>query len=89
MRVKHYSIPTERNYTEWIKRYVQFHKMLSRDDLDGGEEKIKKFLTHLAIQANVAPATQNQAMNALIFLYKKILKIELKVEINAVRAKKK
>jgi hypothetical protein len=42
----------------------------------------------LAIQANVAPATQNQAMNALIFLYKKILKIELKVEINAVRAKK-
>ena len=89
MRVKHYSIHTERTYTEWIKRYVQFHKMLSRDDLDGGEEKIEKFLTHLAIQANVAPATQNQAMNALIFLYKKILKIELKGEINAVRATKK
>jgi site-specific recombinase XerD len=89
MRVKHYSIHTERTYTEWIKRYVQFHKMLSRDDLDGGEEKIEKFLTHLAIQANVAPATQNQAMNALIFLYKKILKIDLKGEINAVRATKK
>jgi hypothetical protein len=43
MRVKHYSIPTERTYTEWIKRYVQFHKMLSRDDLDGGEEKLKNF----------------------------------------------
>ncbi|KPA13726.1 Integrase, integron-type [Candidatus Magnetomorum sp. HK-1] len=89
MRVKHYSIHTERSYIEWIKRYIQFHKMLSRDDLDGGEKKIEDFLTHLAVQANVSPATQNQAMNALIFLYKKILKIELKDEINAIRAKKK
>jgi len=89
MRVHYYSIHTERTYIEWIKRYVQFHKMLSRDDLYGGEKKIEAFLSHLAIQANVAPATQNQAMNALIFLYKKILKVELKDEINAIKATKK
>jgi integron integrase len=89
MRLKHYSIHTERSYCDWIKRYVLFHKMTSRDDLAGGEEKIEQFLTHLAIEKNIAPATQNQAMNALVFLYKKVLKISLDKEINAVRAPKK
>lgn len=72
MRLKHYSIHTERSYCDWIKRYVLFHRMNSRDDLAGGEKKIEQFLTHLAIEKNIAPATQNQAMNALVFLYKKI-----------------
>lgn len=89
MRLKHYSIHTERTYCEWIKRFVLFHKMSSRKDLKGGERKIEAFLTHLAVKQNVAPATQNQAMNALVFLYKKILKVSLQEEINAVRAARK
>ena len=74
---------------DWIRRYVRFHQMKSREDLQGGEEKIESFLTDLAINQDVAPATQNQAMNALVFLYKKVLKQSLDQEINAVRAHRK
>lgn len=89
MRLHHYSIHTERTYCDWIKKYVHFHKMKSREDLAEGEKKIETFLTYLAVQKNVASSTQNQAMNALVFLYKKILKLQLNDEINAVRASKK
>ncbi|MBF0230535.1 MAG: integron integrase [Desulfamplus sp.] len=61
--------------------------MKSREDLNGGEAKIEQFLTHLAVKENVAPSTQNQAMNALVFLYKKVLKQPLEEKIDAVRAK--
>ena len=70
MRRRHYSIHTERAYRDWIKRYVRFHDMQSRDDLRPGEEKIEAFLTHLARDRQVAASTQNQAMNALVFLCK-------------------
>jgi len=89
MRLKHYSIHTERTYCDWIKRFVHFHVMSSRADLNNGEQKIETFLTYLAVEQKVAPATQNQAMNALVFLYKRILKIPLQKEINAVRARNK
>jgi len=89
MRLHHYSIHTERTYCDWIKKYVHFHQMKSREDLTGGETKIETFLTHLAVKGNVSPATQNQAMNALVFLYKKVLKLPLEEAINAVRAPKK
>lgn len=89
MRLKHYSIHTERSYCDWIKKFVLFHKMTSRQDLNNGEQKIEQYLTYLAVKRNIAPATQNQAMNALVFLYKKVLKIPLNEEINAVRASKK
>lgn len=89
LRLRHYSIHTERTYIKWIKQFVLFHKMTSRDDLAGGEKKIEQFLTHLAVHANIAPATQNQAMNALVFLYRKVLKLNLNGEIHAVRAAKK
>jgi len=89
MRLRHYSIHTERTYCEWIKKYVHFHGMNSRHDLKEGEKKIEAFLTHLAVNKNVSPSTQNQAMNALVFLYKKVLKNHLDEEINAVRANKK
>ncbi len=49
MRRRHYSIRTEHSYRSWVKRYILFHKMRSRDDLKDGEPKIKSFLTHLAI----------------------------------------
>ena len=88
-RLHHYSIHTERTYCEWIKKYIIFHGMNSRDDLKDGEKKIEVFLTHLAVNKNVSPSTQNQAMNALVFLYKQVLKKQLDEEINAVRATKK
>lgn len=89
LRLMHYSIHTERTYCEWIRRFIRFHKMTSREDLSDGEKKIEIFLTHLAVQGNVAPATQNLAMNALVFLYKKVLKWDLDEAIDAVRASKK
>jgi len=63
--------------------------MRSREDLFPAEAKIESFLTDLAVHANVAPATQNQAMNALVFLYKRVLNHPLQDSINAVRADKK
>ncbi|KPA12718.1 integron integrase intI [Candidatus Magnetomorum sp. HK-1] len=58
--------------------------MKSRDELKEGELKIEQFLTHLTVHKNVAPLTQNQAMNALVFLYKKVLKQPLDQKIDAV-----
>lgn len=89
MRVKHYSIHTERTYCDWIKRYINFHGMSARSDLNNGEKKVEQFLTWLAVEKTVAPSTQNQAMNALVFLYKMVLKTPLTKEIDAVRARKK
>jgi len=63
--------------------------MRSREDLFPAEPKIEAFLTDLAVNGNVAPATQNQAMNALVFLYKRVLKHPLEGSIDAVRADKK
>lgn len=89
MRLRHYSIHTERSYCAWIRKFVHFHNMKSRDDLADGEKKIESFLTHLAVHGDVTASTQNQAMNALVFLYRKVLKQNLGEEINAVRANKK
>lgn len=67
----HYLIDTERSYCDWIKRFVYFHNMKSRDDLQGGKSKIEQFITHLAVKGNVSPTTQTQAMNALVTLHEK------------------
>jgi len=89
LRLHHYSIHTERSYVDWIIRFIRFHRMRSREDLLPGEPKIEAFLTHLAVEGNVATATQNQAMNALVFLYKRVLRQAMEAPINAVRADKK
>ena len=89
MRRRHYSIHTERAYRDWIRRYVRFHNMQSRDDLRHGEKKIEAFLTHLARDRQVAASTQSQAMNALVFLYRHVLDQPLSGEINADRARKR
>ena len=68
LRLHHYSIHTERSSVDWIVRFVRFHGMRPREDLCPAEPKIEAFLTDLAVHGNVAPATQNQAMNALVFL---------------------
>lgn len=89
LRRRHYSIHTERSYCDWIKRFIIFHNMQSRADLSNGEKKITRFLSHLACDLKVAPATQNQAMNALVFLYKQVLNYSLEQKINAERATRK
>jgi hypothetical protein len=72
MRLKHYSIHPERQYCDWIAKYVCYHGMCSREDMRNGAQKIEQFLTHLATHKHVSAATQNQAMNALVFLYRHI-----------------
>jgi hypothetical protein len=85
MRPKHYSIHTERSYADWIRRYVRFHHWRSREELSGGEPKVEQFLSDLAVKGNVAASTQNQAFNALLFLYREVLHQPLE-DIQAVRA---
>jgi len=86
IRLKHYSIRTEKAYIAWIKRYIRFHNM--NHPIDMGQEEIEAFLTHLAVQGNVSSSTQNQAFNALLFLYRHVLNKDVIGEINALRAKK-
>jgi len=88
MRRRHYSIHTERSYCDWVKRYIFFHNMKSRDDLAEGEKKVEAFLTDLAVNRNVSKSTQNQAMNALVFLYKHVLRLPFDEKIDAVRSSK-
>lgn len=85
IRIKHYSIRTEDTYVSWIKRYIYFHKKRHPKDL--GKPDIEAFLSHLALERRVAAATQNQAFNALLFLYRNVLKKEIGDNIDAVRAK--
>jgi integron integrase len=75
IRVKHYSIRTEQAYLHWAKRYVLFHG--KRHPRDLGAEHLAAFLTHLAVKSNVAASTQNQALNAVLFMYREVLKITL------------
>ena len=74
-RLRHLSLRTEETYRNWIKRYILFHDKRHPRTLDA--EAIRAFLTHLAVEDQVAASTQNQAFNALLFLYKQVLKIDL------------
>lgn len=75
IRLKHYSIRTEETYVTWIRRFILFHK--KRHPSEMGEQEISEFLTHLAVQERVAASTQNQALNAIVFLYRAVLKRDL------------
>jgi integron integrase len=86
LRLKHYSKRTEEAYIRWIKRFIFFHK--KRHPKDMGEKEISAFLTHLAVKGKVAASTQNQAMNAIVFLYREILNRDLGEFSNVVRAKR-
>ena len=68
IRVKHYSIRTETQYVQWVRRFILFHG--KRHPRDMGAPEVEAFLTHLAVEGHVAAATQNQALSALLFLYK-------------------
>ncbi len=75
VRLKHYSIRTEQVYIDWARRFILFHG--KRHPKDMGAPEVEAFLTHLAVERNVAASTQNQAKSALLFLYKEVLGIEL------------
>lgn len=86
LRLKHYSIRTERVYCEWIRRFIRFHQY--RHPSEMGAAEVEAFLSDLAVRRNVSASTQNQALAALLFLYKQVLKLELPWLGEVVRAKK-
>ena len=69
LRARGYALTTERTYLHWIRRFIFFHKY--RNPLSMAKPEIEEFLSHLAVQAEVAPATQRIALNALMYLYVK------------------
>jgi site-specific recombinase XerD len=75
IRVKHNSLRTEEAYWHWIKRFILFHKKRHPNEM--GEPEVSAFLSHLAVEKKVAASTQNQALSALLFLYKEVLKAPL------------
>lgn len=75
IRRKHFSIRTEQAYTDWIRRFILFHG--KRHPREMSEPEVTAFLTHLSRERNVAASTQNQALSALLFLYKEVLKQEI------------
>ncbi|RYA23796.1 integron integrase [Malaciobacter halophilus] len=88
IQFKHYSIKTEQSYIGWAKRYILFHN--KRHPKEMGKFEIEQFLTYLATKLNVSPTTQNQAFNAILFLYEQVLNISLKDQnIQALRAKER
>jgi integron integrase len=82
--MRHYSYRTERAYVDWIKRFVLFHG--KRHPREMGGDEVRDFLSHLANDCHVASATQAQALAALLFLYKRVLNVDLPWIDNVVRA---
>src|SRR5688500_12674526 len=86
IRTKHYSYRTEQTYIEWIKRFILFHK--KRHPKDMGTEEVQAYITYIANERNVAASTQNQALSALMFLYKNVLLKEIVFPSDIIRASK-
>jgi integrase len=85
LRFRHYSYQTEKTYVYWIKRFIFFHRQ--RHPREMGKEEVEQFLTVLAVDQHVSAATQNQALHALLFLYREVLGRELGWLDNMVPAK--
>jgi site-specific recombinase XerD len=85
IRLKHYSYRTEQSYVYWIRRFILFHHKRRPKEMSMAE--IEAFLIHLAVEGHVAASTQNQALSALLFLYRHGLHQELDAVVDAVRAK--
>lgn len=87
LRIKHYALRTEEAYIDWIRRFILFHN--KRHPRDMGTPEIRAFLAHLATEDNVAASTQNQALAAILFLYRELLHQELDpLDLDAIRAQK-
>lgn len=85
IRVRHMAHSTEKTYVDWIRRFILFHN--KRHPKEMGKLEVEAFLTHLAVHGNVAASTQNQALSALLFLYRIVLEQELGWLEDVVRAK--
>jgi len=86
MRYYHYSIRSEESYTRWIKQFILFNNKRHPSEL--GKADIERYLSHLAVHKNVAASTQSQALNAIVFLYKKVLFLPMTDDLAPVRSKK-
>ena len=86
LRFLHYSIRTEQQYVQWVRRFILFHGKRHPAEIGGAE--VEAFLTHLAVEGHVAAATQNQALSALLFLYREVLGQSLPWLDQVVRAKR-
>lgn len=85
LRVKHYSLRTEKSYVDWIKRYIFWHGKCHPKDM--GAVEVESFLSHLAVARNASASTQNQAKSALLFLYKELLGLDSQWLSNVTQAK--
>ena len=85
LRLKHHSLKTEKSYVHWGRRFILFHN--KRHPQEMGVAEVQAFLNYLAVEQHVSASTQNQALNALVFLYKHVLKRELG-NIDAIRARR-
>ncbi|MEW6296546.1 MAG: integron integrase [Thermodesulfobacteriota bacterium] len=86
IRTRHYSLQTEKAYVQWIKRFIFFHG--KRHPLEMGEAEVGQFLSSLATEAHVSASTQNQALNALLFLYREVLEKPIGYLNGVIRAKR-
>jgi integron integrase len=86
LRFHHYAYITEKVYVQWILRYIRFHDR--KHPFDMGKDEIEAFLSHLATTLNVTATTQNQAMNAILFLYREVLKADVDYQLRAIRSNK-
>jgi site-specific recombinase XerD len=86
LRSRHSSRCTEQTYCHWVKRYIFFHKV--RHPIEMAEPEINAFLTYLAVQEKVSASTQNQALSALLFLYRHVLKRDIGDLGEVIRARK-
>lgn len=86
IRLHHYSLRTEQSYIHWVKRFILYHK--KRHPSEMGEREITGFLTYLAVNRKVSASTQNQALSAILFLYKKVLNLKLEWLDGVVRARR-
>lgn len=75
IRFKHYSLSTEDTYISWIKQFILFHG--KRHPVEMGAVEVERFLTYLATERHVYSSTQNQALSAILFLYREVLAVEL------------
>ena len=88
IRIRHYSVSTEKTYILWIKQYIFFHN--KKHPIDMGKDEIEQFLTYLAVTKKVSPTTQNQAFAAILFLYRNVLGVDMSSwNIQALRAKER
>ena len=87
LRFYHYAYNTEKSYISWILKFIRFNGKRHPNDM--GKREIERYLSHLATNRNVAAATQNQAFNAIIFLYKKVLSKDIDLNIRATNANKR